>query len=68
MIENIKLVFQETLNGPKDLSKFKEDFVHDYPAIPDIETELKYFSMDIWDPNLKYTSDVFLNFIAFNSK
>jgi hypothetical protein len=24
--------------------------------------------MDIWDPNLKYTSDVFLNFIAFNSK
>jgi hypothetical protein len=47
MIENIKLVFQETLNGPKDLSKFKEDFVHDYPAIPDIETELKYFSMDI---------------------
>ncbi len=40
MIHKIKLIFQETLNGPKDLSNFKDDFVNNYKAIPDIEKEL----------------------------
>ena len=30
MINKIKLIFQETLNGPKDLSNFKDDFVNNY--------------------------------------
>lgn len=52
MIHKIKLVFQETLNGPKDLSNFKDDFVVGYEAIPDIEKELKYFAQDLRDPDL----------------
>ncbi len=44
MIDKIKLIFQETLNGPKDLSKFHEDFVAGYEAIPDIVKELAYFA------------------------
>ena len=46
MIEKIKAIFQETLNGPADLSTFKNDFVPDYKGIPDIVKELEYFSHD----------------------
>jgi len=51
-----------------DLSNFKDDFINGYEAIPDIEAELRYFAMDIKNPNLRYNSDLFLNFIPFNSK
>lgn len=30
MVDKIKLIFQETLNGPKDLSNFKDDFITGY--------------------------------------
>jgi hypothetical protein len=68
MVEKIKMIFQETLNGPKDLSHFKDDFVNGYEAIPDIKRELDYFAVDAKDPSLIYSSETFLNFIAFNSK
>ncbi len=68
MVNKIKQIFQETLNGPKDLSKFKEDFVPGYEAIPDIEKELAYFALDAKDPSMSYSSETFLNFIPFNGK
>lgn len=44
----IRMIFQETLQGPKDLSKFKEDFTHDYPEslMPDMEAEQKHFGVN----------------------
>ena len=68
MIKKIQLIFQETLNGPKDLSKFSDDFITGYKGIPDIVKELEYFAKDVRDPTIKYQAELFLNFIPFNSK
>ena len=44
----IRTIFQETLLGPKDLSRFNDEFTHDYPPsmIPDMVSELKHFAVN----------------------
>jgi hypothetical protein len=66
--KKIEIIFQETLLGPKDLSKFSNDFWENYKAIPDIIKELKHFAVNPFNPTQKLTLDLFIDFIIFDKK
>jgi hypothetical protein len=64
--KKIEIIFQETLLGPKDLSKFPNDFWETYKSIPQIEKELKHFAVNPFNPSQKLTLDLFIDFIIFD--
>lgn len=64
--QKIEIIFQETLLGPKDLSKFSNDFWETYKGIPQIEKELKHFAVNPFNPTQKLTLDLFIEFIIFD--
>jgi hypothetical protein len=66
--KKIEIIFQETLLGPKDLSKFSNDFWENYKGIPNIEKELKHFAVNPFNPSQKLTLDLFIEFIIFDNK
>jgi hypothetical protein len=66
--KKIEIIFQETLLGPKDLSKFSNDFWENYKGIPDIEKELRHFAVNPFNPSQKLTLDLFIDFIIFDKK
>jgi len=66
--KKIEIIFQETLLGPKDLSKFSNDFWENYKVIPDIQKELKHFAVNPFNPSQKLTLDLFIDFIIFDNK
>ena len=66
--KKIEIIFQETLLGPEDLSKFSNDFWENYKGIPQIEKELKHFAVNPFDPSQKLSVDLFIEFILFDKK
>ena len=66
--KKIEIIFQETLLGPKDLSKFSNDFWENYKGIPQIDKELKHFAVNPFNPTQKLSVDLFIEFIIFNKK
>lgn len=64
----INSIFQETLLGPKDLSKFKYDFWDGYKAMPDIAAELKHFAVNPFNPTEPLKLEMFMEFITFEEK
>ena len=66
--KKIQIIFQETLLGPKNLSKFSNDFWENYKSVPQIEKELKHFAVNPFNPSQKLTVDLFIDFIIFDKK
>ena len=66
--KKIEIIFQETLLGPKDLSKFSNDFWENYKGIPQIDKELKHFAVNPFNPTQKLSVDLFIEFIIFDKK
>lgn len=65
----IRTIFQETLLGPKDLTRFNDEFTHDYPPsmIPDIISELKHFAVNPYTKGeLKFES--IIDIINYNNE
>lgn len=52
--------------GPKCYKDFKNDFIVDYPALPDMKKETEYFAVLPSDPKKKIQLDMFLNFLIFD--
>lgn len=62
----IRLIFQETLLGPRDFSKFSQDFAEGYKARPDIERELAHFARNPFVPGEPLTVDLLIEFVLFD--
>jgi hypothetical protein len=67
-MQDIKAVFQETLLGPQDFSRFHRDFWEGYKAIPDMPKELKHFAVNPFEPDQPLEVDMFIDFVLFNDK
>ena len=67
-MKDVQVIFQETLLGPKDFSKFDRDFWEGYNAIPDIQKELKHFAVNPFEPDQPLRLDMFIDFIIFDEK
>ena len=67
-MNQIRIIFQETLLGPKEFPDFKKDFADGYNAIPDIEKELAHFANNPFNPKEKLSIELFIEFIIFDSK
>lgn len=52
--------------GPKCYNQFENDFIADYPAIPDMKKETDYFAVSPSDPHKKIQLDMFLKFLIFD--
>ncbi|CAD8181609.1 unnamed protein product [Paramecium octaurelia] len=66
--EAIRAIFQETLLGPKDLSRFDQDFSSDYNSKPDIIKELGHFAKNPFNPSEPLTVDLLINFLIFDEQ
>lgn len=66
--QQILEIFQETLLGPKDLSRFHEDFIEGYEAIPSIKKELEYFAKNPFNQTQPLTADLLIEFILFDDE
>lgn len=64
--KTILVIFQETLLGPKDYSDFKQDFINEYLAIPDMKRETEHFAYSPFDSTQKISLDKFLSFLTFD--
>ena len=65
-MSDIKIIFQETLLGPKDFSKFHRDFWEGYKAVPDMPRELAHFAVNPFQPTEPLKIDMFIEFIFFD--
>ena len=65
-MEQIRMIFQETLLGPLSFKDFKNDFIKDYEAIPDMEKELAYFAKNPFIKGTQYKFDQFIEFLLFD--
>lgn len=66
--KDINSIFQETLLGPKDFSRFHRDFWEDYKAVPDMQRELAHFAVNPFDPKEPLRIEMFIDFILFDSQ
>ena len=66
--KRIKIIFQETLLGPKTFENFDQEFDPGYLAKPDIVKELGYFSKNPFNPSEKLHAELFIDFIIWDSK
>jgi hypothetical protein len=67
-MQDVHAIFQETLLGPKDFSRFHRDFWEGYKAIPDMPKELKHFAVNPFDPGQPLKLEMFIDFFIFNEK
>ena len=67
-MKDVQVIFQETLLGPKDFSKFHRDFWDGYKAIPDMPKELKHFAVNPFEPDQPLKLEMFIDFIIFDEK
>ena len=63
---DINSIFQETLLGPKDFSRFHRDFWEDYKAVPDMPRELAHFAVNPFNPQEPLNINMFIDFIIFD--
>ena len=66
--EAVRAIFQETLLGPVDLSKYDDDFALDYTGKPDVLKELKHFAKNPFKPTEPLTVDTLISFLHYDSK
>lgn len=66
--EAIRAIFQETLLGPKDMSRYEEDFASNYPFKPDLIKELGHFAKNPFNPTEPLTVDLLINFVIFDDQ
>lgn len=66
--EACRKIFQETLQGPKDLSNFKNDFDRNFDPelIPDIKAELAHFAKNSGTEGKNLTFDCIIKIILFD--
>ncbi|CAD8146794.1 unnamed protein product [Paramecium pentaurelia] len=66
---SIKIVFQETLLGPKDFSQIQNDYHPDVDPIEyvDFKKELAIFAKNPMNLNEKLTSETLLKFVIFDN-
>ena len=62
----IRLIFQETLLGPVDMSEFDDDFVDGYDGKPDIRAEMDTFTKNPFDPSKLLSIDALIEFVSFD--
>lgn len=62
----IRVIFRETLLGPKKFEGFDEEFFAGYKGKPDILKELAHFSKNPFNHNLPLTVSSLLDFIIFD--
>ena len=62
----IRIIFQETLIGPKVFEGFDDEFYEGYKGKPNIQKELAYFNRNPFNLNLLLTVDSLLDFIIFD--
>lgn len=67
-MKDVKSVFQETLLGPKDFSRFHRDFWEGYKAVPDMPKELAHFGVNPFNPIEPLKIDMFIDFLIFDEK
>jgi hypothetical protein len=65
-MKDVQVIFQETLLGPKDFSRFHRDFWEDYAAVPDMPKELAHFAVNPFEPEQKLRLDMFIEFLIFD--
>ena len=66
-IENrVRIIFQETLIGPKDLLESDADYIDGYTAKADLRKELDHFAKNPFLPGELYKIDQFIEFIRFD--
>ena len=63
-----RTIFQETLQGPKDLSSFNDEFSHEYDpeCIPDMRKELMHFEKNPFNPTENLSFDSLIQIIPYN--
>ena len=66
--ERVRKIFRETLLGPESFENYKDDFVKNYKAIPNIELEIKHFSKKKDSLNDHLKIDDFIEFMIFNNE
>ena len=67
-MKDIQVIFQETLLGPRDFSRFHRDFWEGYSAVPDMPRELAHFAVNPFDPNEPLKLEMFIEFLIFDEK
>ena len=65
-MKDVQVIFQETLLGPKDFSRFHRDFWEGYAAVPDMPRELAHFAVNPFDPKQPLRLDMFIEFLIFD--
>jgi hypothetical protein len=63
---NILIIFQETLLGPKNFDDFEKEFIEDYKGIPDMKKELSYFAVNPFQPEQPLSCDLFIEFLVYD--
>jgi CRP-like cAMP-binding protein/glyoxylase-like metal-dependent hydrolase (beta-lactamase superfamily II) len=66
--ERIKVIFQETLLGPRAFQNFDQEFAKGYKGIPDMNRELKYFARNPFIPGTTFMFEQFVELHTFDSK
>ena len=67
-MKDVQVIFQETLLGPKDFSRFHRDFWEGYLAVPDMPKEMAHFAVNPFDPNQPLKLEMFIDFLIFDEK
>ena len=67
-MNDVKAIFQETLLGPRDFSRFHRDFWEGYKAVPDMPKELAHFAVNPFEPTEPLKIEMFIEFLLFDSK
>lgn len=67
-MHDVKVIFQETLLGPKDFSRFHRDFWEGYTAVPDMPKEIAHFAVNPFEPDQPLRLEMFIEFILFDDK
>ena len=67
-MKDVQIIFQETLLGPRDFSRFHRDFWEGYSAVPDMPRELAHFAVNPFNPDQPLKLDMFIEFLIFDEK
>ena len=67
-MKDVQIIFQETLLGPRDFSRFHRDFWEGYLAVPDMPKEMAHFAVNPFDPNQPLKLEMFIDFLIFDEK
>lgn len=67
-MKDVQVIFQETLLGPKNFSRFHRDFWEGYSAVPDMPRELAHFGVNPFQPDQPLRLEMFIEFLVFDEK